>query len=48
MVLTGYARRVLGDLAPDAIIDGETAATGDPALLAARCLAGADPGFAER
>ena len=48
MVITGYARRVTGDLTPAAIIDAETAATGDPALLAAGCLAAVEPGFAER
>lgn len=48
MVITGYARRVVADLRPDAILDAETAALGDPALLAARCLAAVDPDFAER
>jgi 3-isopropylmalate/(R)-2-methylmalate dehydratase small subunit len=48
VVLTGHARRVGGDLTPEAVIDAETAATGDPALLAARCVAAADPSFAER
>ncbi len=48
MVITGYARALRGDLDPAAIIDAETAALGDPALLAAGCLAAVDPGFAER
>lgn len=48
MVVTGYARRVAADLTPAAIVDAATAATGDPALLAAQCLAAVDPGFAER
>ena len=48
MVITGHARRVEADLAPDAIVDAATAAQGDPALLAAACLAAVDPAFAER
>lgn len=48
MVIAGYARRVAADLAPAAIVDEATAALGDPALLAAACLAAVDPGFAER
>ncbi len=48
MVIAGYARRVAADLAPRAIVDAATAALGDPALLAAACLAAVDPGFAER
>lgn len=48
MVLTGYARRVAGDLAPHQIIAEATAAGGDPAEIAAACLAAVDPGFAER
>lgn len=48
MVITGYARLVMGNLTPGEIIDAETAALGDPALLAAHCLAKVDPDFAAR
>ncbi|HMQ31088.1 MAG TPA: hypothetical protein PKD53_10185 [Chloroflexaceae bacterium] len=48
MGIAGYARRVVADGAPADIVAAETAAGGDPALLAAACLAGPDPGFAER
>lgn len=48
MVITGYARKLAGDLAPYQVVDAGTAATGDPALLSAHCLASVDPSFAER
>jgi 3-isopropylmalate dehydratase small subunit len=48
MVITGYARALRGNLRPAQIIDPVTAAAGDPALLAAQCLAALDPDFAER
>jgi 3-isopropylmalate dehydratase small subunit len=48
MVISGYARALRGDLDPEAIIDAESAASGDPALLAANCLAAVDASFAER
>ncbi|WP_129671454.1 hypothetical protein [Candidatus Chloroploca sp. Khr17] len=48
MVLTGYVRCVQGDLWPHQIIDHATAASGDPALLAAQCLAAVDPALTER
>lgn len=47
MVLTGYARTVTGDLTPELIIAAAVAAAGDPALLAAHCLAAVDPTFAD-
>lgn len=48
MVITGYARALRGDLNSTQIIDPVAAAAGDPALLAAQCLAAVDPDFAER
>ncbi|PDV99505.1 hypothetical protein [Candidatus Chloroploca asiatica] len=48
MVLTGYTRCVQGDLWPHQIIDQAIAASGDPALLAAHCLAAVDPALTER
>lgn len=48
MVIAGHARRVVAEVAPADIVAAEAAASGDPALLAAACLAGVDPGFAER
>lgn len=48
MVLTGYVRRVAGDLAPAQVLDPAIAASGDPAELAAACLAAVDPALAER
>jgi 3-isopropylmalate/(R)-2-methylmalate dehydratase small subunit len=47
MVFTGYARRVVRELDPALIIAPEHAASGDPALLAAHCLAAVDPALAE-
>lgn len=48
MILTGYARIVAGDLSPAKIIDAESGRSGDPAELAAACLAAVDPSLAER
>lgn len=48
MVLTGYARHIRADLIPVQIIDPATFALGDPALLAAQCLAAIDPDLAAR
>lgn len=48
MVLTGYALKVVGDLAPELVIAPELAASGDPAELAAGCLAAVDVGLAEQ
>jgi 3-isopropylmalate dehydratase small subunit len=48
MVITGYARTLRGDLTPAQIIDPTAATLGDPAVLAAQCLAAVDPDFAER
>ena len=48
MILTGYARQIAGDLDPGQIIDAEAARSGDPAELAAACLAAVDPSLAER
>jgi 3-isopropylmalate/(R)-2-methylmalate dehydratase small subunit len=48
MILTGYARHIRADLSPAQIIDPATFAMGDPALLAAQCLAAVDPDLAAR
>lgn len=48
MVISGYARALRGDLHPAEIINPGIAALGDPALLAAYCLAEVDQGFGER
>lgn len=48
MVLTGYARRVGADLSPAQVVDPAVVAEGDPAEIAAACLAGVDTGIAER
>jgi 3-isopropylmalate dehydratase small subunit len=48
MVLTGHALRIAGELAPAQVIDPAIAASGDPAELAAACLAAVDPTLAER
>jgi hypothetical protein len=48
MVITGYIRRVGADLDPARVIDPAVVAAGDPAAIAAACLAAVDPGLAER
>lgn len=48
MVITGYAQRIVGDIMPRQIIDRETAASGDPALIAAACLHSIAPDLAEQ
>ncbi len=48
MVITGYARRVSASLTPGQVIAPEVAAGGDPAEIAAHCLAAVDAEFAER
>lgn len=48
MVLTGYARLVRGDLAPEQIVDPALVALGDPAEIAAACLTTVDATLAER
>ncbi|MCS6880646.1 MAG: hypothetical protein RMK84_16435 [Oscillochloridaceae bacterium] len=48
MVITGYARRVSASLNPRQIIAPEVAAGGDPAEIAALCLAAVDAEFAGR
>ncbi len=48
MVITGYARRVSASLTPREVIAPEVAASGDPAEIAAHCLAAVDAEFAER
>lgn len=48
MVLTGYARLIVSDLAPRQIVDPALVAAGDPAEIAAACLATVDPALAER
>ena len=48
MVITGYARRIAGDLSPEQIVDPAIVAGGDPAEIAAACLAMVDPALAER
>ncbi len=47
MILTGYIFRIEQDLTPDQIIAPAYANSGDPALLAAHCLAAVDPALAE-
>ncbi len=48
MVITGYARRISASLSPSQVIAPEVVAGGDPAEIAAHCLAVVDPEFAER
>jgi len=48
MVITGYARRVSASLTPWQVIAPEVVARGDPADIAAHCLAAVDAEFAER
>ncbi|MCG8349780.1 MAG: hypothetical protein MI924_18605 [Chloroflexales bacterium] len=47
MILTGYTQRIEQDLTPEQIIAPVYADSGDPALLAAHCLAAIDPHLAE-
>jgi len=48
MVLTGYVRRIDAHLSPAEVIDPTSVESGDPALLAAACLAEVDQDFALR
>lgn len=48
MILTGYARRIDAHLSPAALINPAFGDGGDPALLAAACLAEVDQDFALR
>lgn len=48
MVIQGYVRYLQGDLATSQVIEPGLVAEGDPALIAAGCLAARDPSFAER
>jgi hypothetical protein len=48
MVLSGYGTCIAGDLRPAEIVDPAVVAAGDPAEIAAACLAAIDPGMSER
>jgi 3-isopropylmalate/(R)-2-methylmalate dehydratase small subunit len=48
MVVRGYARRIEHDLTPQLVIAPDVAASGDPALVAAHCLAAIDAQLAEQ